>query len=386
MLRIFFSVFLFSFFISCKPQAKKPFEVSGVIKNSNDKIVYLQETPLGSGQRIIADSSVINSDGSYHLKANASEESLFSLFLKNETYPFAYVINDASKIIVNADTKNQNDYEVKGSAASKSLKEFSISASDKWTNLYLLGLEMDSLKKSGATDSSLLSLNNRGESQLKDIQSYVSGFIKNSEDPITGVWALGSYSQIFSMNDYQALLDGIVKKFPKHKGVAAIKEMNDRQMALAKQRSTQTQEEPREAEWVNKQAPELTLPDINGREIKLSSFKGKYLLVDFWASWCTPCRQENPNVVKAYNKYKNKNFTILGVSLDKEKDNWLTAIQKDNLSWTQVSDLQEWNSLAVSTFDFSAIPFNVLIDPQGKIIAQSLRGGELEKKLEEVLQ
>jgi peroxiredoxin len=183
------------------------------------------------------------------------------------------------------------------------------------------------------------------------------------------------------MNDYQTILNGIVKKFPKHKGIAAVKEMNDRQMALAKQKLQQ----PQETEWTGKQAPELSLPDMNGNEIKLSSFKGKYVLVDFWASWCLPCRQENPNVVQAYNKYKNKNFTILGVSLDKEKDDWLNAIQKDKLSWTQVSDLREWNSLAVSTFDFSGIPFNVLVDPDGKIIAQSLRGNELENKLEEVL-
>jgi peroxiredoxin len=183
------------------------------------------------------------------------------------------------------------------------------------------------------------------------------------------------------MNDYQTILNEIVKKFPNHKGIAAVKEMNDRQMALAKQKF----QPPQETEWTGKQAPELSLPDMNGKEIKLSSFKGKYVLVDFWASWCLPCRQENPNVVQAYNKYKNKNFTILGVSLDKEKDDWLHAIQKDKLSWTQVSDLREWNSLAVSTFAFTGIPFNVLVDPDGKIIAQSLRGNELEKKLEEVL-
>jgi thiol-disulfide isomerase/thioredoxin len=124
---------------------------------------------------------------------------------------------------------------------------------------------------------------------------------------------------------------------------------------------------------------------MNGNDVRLSSFKGKYVLVDFWASWCMPCRRENPSVVQAYNKYKDKNFTILGVSLDKEKGDWVQAIQKDNLSWTQVSDLQEWNSIAVSTFNFNSIPFNVLLDPEGKVIAQSLRGNELEKKLGEVL-
>jgi peroxiredoxin len=381
MQKIFFLVFIIPVLLSCGHETKKQFEVSGTIKNSNDKIVYLQETPLGSSERIIADSSVINNDGSFHLSAKASEESLFNLFLKSETYPFAFIINDASKIKVDADATNPTGYKVEGSPSSKSLKEFSMKASDKWTGLYLLGREMDSVKNTGASDSTLTAINNKGISLLGQLQNYVKNFIKNSSSPVASVWALGTYSQIFSMEDYQALLAGILKKFPGHKGIAAVKEMNERQLSVAKQKSQQ----PQEADWRGKQAPELSLPDINGTEIKLSSFKGKYVLVDFWASWCLPCRKENPNVVQVYNKYKNKNFTILGVSLDKEKEDWLNAIQRDKLSWTQVSDLQEWNSVAVSTYSFTGIPFNVLIDPDGKIIAQSLRGEDLDQKLSEVL-
>ena len=371
------------FLLSCKHETSKQFEVSGHIRNSNDKMIYLQETPLGSGERIIVDSSIIGKDGSYALKAKSTEESLFSLFFKDEIYPFAYVINDVSKIVVNADAQNQTDYEVKGSDASKSLKDFSVKTSGKWSSLYALGHEVDSLMKSGVPDSSSIvrSINEQGASQLNDLKNYVSGFIKNSNDPITSSWALSTNSQVFSMDDYQGLLNGIVTKFPAHKGVAKIKEMNERQLALAKQKS-QPIDEP---QWINRQAPDLSLPDVDGKTIALSSFKGKYVLVDFWASWCLPCRKENPNVVQAYNKYKNKNFTILGVSLDKEKEDWVGAIESDKLSWTQVSDLQEWSSAAVSTFNFSGIPFNVLVDPEGKIIAQSLRGDSLEDKLKEIL-
>lgn len=382
-MRIFFLALAVLFFLSCKHEASKQFEISGHIKNSNNKMVYLQETPLGSGERIIADSAIIGKDGSYSLKAKAAEESLYSLFLKGEIYPFAYVINDVSEMVVNADAQIQNDYEVKGSDASKSLKEFSVKASGKWSELYVLGHEIDSLRKSGMADSSstVRAINQRGTDQLADLKNYVSGFIKASNDPIICTWALSTNSQVFSMDDYQALLNGIVTKFPTHKGVAKIKEMSDRQLALERQKA-QPVDEP---QWIDKQAPDLSLPDVNGKTITLSSFKGKYVLVDFWASWCLPCRRENPNVVQAYNKYKNKNFTVLGVSLDKEKDDWLGAIASDKLSWTQVSDLQEWNSAAVSIFNFSGIPFNILVDPNGKIIAQSLRGDSLESKLEEVL-
>jgi peroxiredoxin len=380
MQKIYFLIFIF-FLLSCKHETKKQFEISGSIKNSDAKMVYLQETPLGSNERIVLDSSVINNSGSFRLKAKASEESLFNLFLKDETYPFAFIINDAPKVTVTADAKNPNEYVVEGSYGSKLLKDFSIRASNKWSGLYLLKREMDSLQQAGASDSALVEVNKRGESLLNDLKRYINGFIQNSSDPITSVWALGTYSQIFSMDEYQALLNGVVKKFPQHKGIAAIKEMNDRQLALAKQKS----EEAQEANWIGKQAPELSLPDINGNEIKLSSFRGKFVLVDFWASWCLPCRRENPNVVEVYNKYKSQNFTILGVSLDKEKEDWVEAIRKDKLSWAQVSDLQEWRSTAVTAYSFNGIPFNVLVDPNGKIIAQGLRGTELEKKLGEVL-
>jgi thiol-disulfide isomerase/thioredoxin len=131
---------------------------------------------------------------------------------------------------------------------------------------------------------------------------------------------------------------------------------------------------------------DFTQNDTAGNAVSLSSFKGKYVLVDFWASWCGPCRAENPNVVKVHNEFSNKkNFAILGVSLDKDRSEWQKAIQDDGLDWKQISDLKYWNSKAVSTFQFEGIPFNLLIDPQGKVIASALRGDDLENKLKAVL-
>jgi peroxiredoxin len=138
---------------------------------------------------------------------------------------------------------------------------------------------------------------------------------------------------------------------------------------------------------LGKQAPDFTLPDVNGKDVRLSSLRGKYVLVDFWASWCAPCREENPNVVRAFQEFKDKNFTVLGVSLDRpgQKDKWLKAIEDDGLAWTHVSDLKFWESSVVPLYHLEGIPYNVLLDPEGKVIAEGLRGRALVNKLNEVL-
>ncbi|RKD87888.1 TlpA disulfide reductase family protein [Mangrovibacterium diazotrophicum] len=139
---------------------------------------------------------------------------------------------------------------------------------------------------------------------------------------------------------------------------------------------------------IGSEAPDLAAKQPNGEKLSLRSLRGQYVLLDFWASWCGPCRRENPNLVQAYNSYKDKNFTILGYSLDgggNALNSWTEAIEKDGLVWNQISDLAGWQSLGVQLYGVNSVPTNFLIDPEGKIIAKNLRGEDLENKLKEIL-
>ena len=373
--------------ISCTGKSsEKKFQVSGTIGNNTAKIIYLEEIPLATMQRIIIDSAVLGKDGKYILKTDSKEATVYNLRLDKSIYPLASVINDTSKIIVDATLKDNNlfteNYDVKGSIASKEMRDFMYAFNNKLQAIFYSSRRVDSLQKAGTSDSILISVHNETSRIAAELKNQTLQAINRSNDPALTMFELGYYQstannsgfklEALNNEEVSEIVNTTAEKFPSHTGVALVKKTLDAQM-----QKTQS--------LVGQQAPEISLPDVSGKEIKLSSFKGKYVLVDFWASWCGPCRRENPNVVKAYNKYKDKNFTILGVSLDEEKDQWQKAIQNDGLTWTQISDLKYWSSVVVPLYHIEGIPYNVLVDPNGKIIEENLRGLMLDVKLEKIL-
>ena len=384
MRKIVLSVLVISLLASCKDKESKTLTVSGVLRNAPSKVVYIEESDITTGKKTLKDSSAIAVDGKFSIGLNASKDAVYNLVLQNDVSQFVTLVNDASKINVDVDFTNRTDfYNVTGSKASKSIQEYLAKISGMQKDRFNIYFQIDSIQRNNSDSALAQNLNIQEKQISKDEKTFTQQTIQQATNSSLALFILSTYQGMardpnFRINGFTdaevvALLTDVLNKFPERTDIAGIR--NSVEASIPK------------SLWVGKTAPEISLPDTDGKTVKLSSFRGKYVLVDFWASWCGPCRRENPNVVQAFNQFKNKNFTILGVSLDRpgQKENWIKAIKEDNLTWTHISDLKFWQSEVVAVYRVGGIPFNVLVDPDGKIVAENLRGNALGQKLQEVL-
>ncbi|MBS1578524.1 MAG: AhpC/TSA family protein [Bacteroidetes bacterium] len=364
------------------PKVNGQTTVKGSLKNVKDTVNWVFAYYAADGKRV-TDSAEVK-DNKYSFNFNIIEPTQVTLRARK------YEIKNGVSVLNNKATKKDIAYLFleKGKVSVQNVDSFSNTkvkgskANDEFVKLTALAKPYnDKMQELSKQYSSLLKEQKKEEAkkiedQLDELDTKLNdevygNYAKNNPQSPIALYALQRYAGYENPEKAEPIFNTLPTSVQESTAGVALKN----KMEVSKKTG------------IGKFAMNFTQNDTLGNPVSLASFKGKYVLVDFWASWCGPCRRENPNVVKVYNKYKDKGFHILGVSLDQPgaKDKWMKAIHDDNLTWTHVSDLKFWDNEVAKMYGIQAIPANFLLDPDGKIIAKNLRGEDLETKLAAVL-
>ncbi|KAA5547893.1 TlpA disulfide reductase family protein [Adhaeribacter rhizoryzae] len=353
--------------IGSKNETKEDgFTIKGKLQNQASGNIYLSE--LGEQQFVYRDTAEVKSDGSFEFTGKADDPGIYRISLNDQN--MVLLVVDTQRIEVTADAKDlRKTSTIKGSKETDNLKA---------VESVLNGMQEDGAKlekrfvaaQNARQEDSLPVLQQKFMDLQKANSKKLKAIIRSKPNSVVSAFATLS---LINPDEEFAFADSMAtaynKTIPDSKFTKALTSKLSTLRNVA----------------VGQPAPDINLPTPDGKSVSLSSLRGKYVLVDFWASWCGPCRQENPNVVRMYNQYKDKGFEIFGVSLDESREKWLKAIDADKLTWPHVSDLKGWESSAAKLYNIQAIPQTLLLDKEGKIIAKNLRGPSLEEKLASLL-